>query len=208
VTWPRRRTLLLAAGAALITSRAAPLSPVDGGHALRLGQRVVPGDLVFRSGLSMESSAVLAARPHSRFSHVGVAVNSGMGLQIVHALPPAPGFAGGAVLSSWPAFAMAPDVHAIAAFRVAHAEDSERARIADAALQMLGAPFNSALELAPGHGLYCTQLALSAVASADPSIKGYVHPSLVAFLPDPVYLPDSLLDWPGLVEVDGSAQAA
>ena len=199
----RRRTLLLAAGAAFLTSRAAPLPPVDGAKALRLGERVGPGDLVFRSGLSIESSAVLAARAQSRFSHVGVAVNSGTGLQIVHALPPAPGFAGGVVLTSWPAFAMAADVHAIAAFRVAHAGDSERARIADSALQLLGTPFNSGLELATGHGVYCTQLALSAVASGDPSIKHYVHPSPVAFLPDPVYLPDSLLDWPRLVELAG-----
>lgn len=35
----------------------------------------------------------------------------------------------------------------------------------------------------------------------DPTILAFVQPTPLALLSQPVYLPDSLLDWPRLVEI-------
>ena len=202
VITPRRRALLMAAGACVLLGRgAASRAGVDPRRALLLERALRAGDVVLRSGLSIESTAVLSARPQSRFSHVGIAVNSEAGIRVVHALPPEGTFRGGVVSSPWNEFAFSAEVRAVAAFRVQGASPEERGRIARTALQWLGTAFNSDLALGPGHGVYCTQLALSALASVDASVARFVRPSAVAFLPEPVFLPDSLLDWPRLVEL-------
>lgn len=198
---PRRRALLVAAGASLLAIRAAPVPPVDGAHALRLGKLLLPGDVVFRSGLSVESSAVLGARAHSRFSHVGIVAPTRDGLRVVHALPADDAFGGEVVSSTWAEFAVAPDVRAIGIFGAQGVTTRERDRIAAEALRLLGMPFNAALALDDTRSLYCTQLALRALSQGDPSVKRYVRPTSLAFLAAPVYLPDSLLDWPRLVEL-------
>lgn len=197
---PTRRAFLAAAAGSLVGTRAASPAP-NTDLVARLGKLLCPGDAVFRSGLSLESGAVLAARARSRFSHVGIAAVSGSELHIVHALPPERGYAGGVVNTSWANYAAASDVEAVGVFRVAHASTGERTRIADGALRFLGTPFNSAFSLDRRDGVYCTQLALSALSCADPAITRAVLPTPVAFLPQPVYLPDSLLNWPRLVEV-------
>lgn len=156
---------------------------------------------MFRSGLSIESEAVLAAHPRSRFSHVGIVVPSPAGPHVVHALPPEPGFSGGVVLTTWASFATAVDVRAIGAFRVTRTSPVDRERIAAAALRLVGMPFNAGLHLAPGHGVYCTQLAIAALASVEPQIARFVQPTPLALLEEPVYLPDSLLEWPRLAEI-------
>lgn len=200
---PRRRALLVVAGASLLAVRAAPVPPVDGARALRLGGMLLLGDVVFRSGLSVESSAVLAARAHSRFSHVGIVAATGAGLRIVHALPPDGAFAGGVVASTWTEFALAPDVRAIGVYRVRGASQGERAQIAAGASGVLGLPFNSGLDLGTAHGLYCTQVALAGLVQIDRDVARFVRPTQLAFLSEPVYLPDSLLNWPRLVEIAG-----
>ena len=201
LTSSRRRAFLVAAGVALLSTRAAPLAMVDRAHALGYGQLLLPGDLVFRSGLSVESSAVLAARPRSRFSHVGVVADTHDGLRVVHALPPEGSFTGGVIASTWREFAVASDVRAVAVFRVRGVSARERVGIAAAALRQLGEPFNSELDLDPGHGVYCTQVALAALTHFDPTVAAFVRPTQLALLSQPVYLPDSLLDWPRLVQI-------
>lgn len=196
-----RRALLLAVGVALLTTRAAPLTLPDRAHTLGLGQILLPGDLVFRSGLSMESSAVLAAAPHSRFSHVGVVADTHAGRRVVHALPPEASFPGGVIVSTWREFAAATDVRAVAVFRVRGLSARERAGIASQALVQVGKPFNSDLDLEPSHGVYCTQVALAALLHVDPTVSSFVRPTRLALLSQPVFLPDSLLDWPRLVEI-------
>lgn len=198
---PRRRALLASASMSLLGIRASPVAPAHGPEALRLAGILLPGDVVFRSGLSVESSAVLAARPHSRFSHVGIIADTSAGRRVVHALPPERGFAGGVVSSTWAEFAVAPDVRAAGVFRVSGASAGERARIAAQALRLLGAPFNSGLDLGLEHGVYCTQLALAALVKVDAEVATFVHATPITFLAQPVYLPDALLDWPRLVEI-------
>lgn len=197
----RRRALLLAAGVALLSPGAAPLSLVDLTHALGFEKILLPGDLVFRSGLSMESSVVLAARPRSRFSHVGVVADTSDGRHVVHALPPEGQFPGGVVATVWRDFAVADKVRAVAVFRVRGVSERERIAIASEALRWVGKPFNTDLDFNAGHGVYCTQLALAALMCVDPTILSFVQPTPLVLLSQPVYLPDSLLDWPRLVEI-------
>jgi hypothetical protein len=191
----------MAAGAAVLIPRATSRPSIDGRRAFSLERAVLPGDVVFRSCLSIESAAVLAARARSRFSHVGIAVRSDSQMCVVHALPADRRSPGGVLLSPWETFATAPDVSAISAFRVAGISATERGRIVASSLRLLGVPFNADLALETDKGVYCTQLALLALSAADPSILRFVHPTTVGILPTPVILPDSLLDWPRLVEL-------
>lgn len=53
-----------------------------------------PGDIVFRLGNSMESTAVVMADRNGEYSHCGIVVDSAGQIRIVHAVPDEPDFDG------------------------------------------------------------------------------------------------------------------
>ena len=53
-----------------------------------------PGDIVFRLGNSIESTAVLIADRNGEYSHCGIAVDSAGQIRIVHSVPDEPDFDG------------------------------------------------------------------------------------------------------------------
>lgn len=200
----RRRALLLACGAfvaGLPSATGAGGAPRDVAALERLGRSLRAGDLVFRRSRSLEGAAVLAASAGARFSHVGVAVETAGGLRIVHAVPPEGTQRGGVVAARWETFALAPDVEAAAAYRLAHLVPAAAARISEALDAVLGTSFNAGFTSDPRDGLYCTQVALLALASVDPALAASVRPTPLALLANPVYLPEALLAVPGLAEV-------
>jgi permuted papain-like amidase YaeF/Yiix C92 family enzyme len=167
----------------------------------RLRQLLAPGDLVFRSGTSLESSAVLSARINSQFSHVGVAAFGGGELGVVSALPADRQFPGGVVWSDWDGYSLAEDVARVAIYRVTGASSADQLRIAATAMSLLGRPFDNGYRLRQTGRLYCTKVALQAVASVAPDILRAVRAQEIYFFDEPVYTPDSLLSWDRLVPI-------
>lgn len=114
--------------------------------------------------------------------------------------------AGGVIVSSWADYGVGEDVESVHLYRIKDLTSSERAHVVSAALSLLGAPFDAQFRLAPADGsVYCTMLALRAYGRADPSIFAHVRPRSVAMLDEPVYLPETLLEWPRLVAASASA---
>lgn len=160
----------------------------------------MPGDVVFRVGTSPQSIAVRSVSTH-RFSHVGVAVSASP-VRIVHATPADEHTSGGVCGSTWAEFALGDDVESVHLYRVRSLDSTDRAQIVGEATSLIGRPFNSEFRLkAPDGSLYCTLLALRCLSRADPSVPDHVAPQRVSLLPDPVYLPESLVRWPRLQPV-------
>lgn len=171
-------------------------------HVAAMERLLKAGDVVFRKGLSLESTAVLEAGDSAHFSHVGVVVTTPAGLRVEHAIPAERGSSGGVVLSTWSEFALAADVIDAAIYRISDLASDELARILFAARSMLGRPFNASFAASAGDGaLYCTQFAIGAVTAGDASALRFMHATRVTLLPDPVLLPDALLAWPRLRRV-------
>lgn len=195
----RRRLLFSAAVASLCGGSAARIRTMPRREIAALAHLLKAGDVVFRTGLSLESRAVLEAAESAQFSHVGVVVRTAAGLRVEHAMPPEQGSPGGVVLSTWTEFALEADVVDAAVYRISELESDELARILLAAHAMLGRPFNSRFLAAAEDGaLYCTQFAISALAAGDATALHFMHATQLTLLPDPVLLPDALLAWPRL----------
>lgn len=196
----RRRAALVALACSPLLTRSMAGVQRDVRRSIELEALVQPGDLVFRVGTSPESIAVRSVSSH-RFSHVGVAVSASP-VRIVHATPADKDTAGGVVESTWSDFGIREDVETVHLYRVRALQTRERATVVGAAVALLGRPFDSQFLLdAPDGSLYCTVLVLRCLAGADLAIFELVKPQQVALLADPVYLPESLLQWERLEPV-------
>lgn len=196
----RRRAALVALACSPLLTRSMAGVQRDVRGATELEARVMPGDVVFRVGTSPESIAVRSVSSH-RFSHVGVAVCAAP-VRIVHAAPADEHTSGGVCASTWAQFALKEDVESVHLYRVRALDSKDRAKVVSEATSLIGRPFDSEFRLkAPDSSLYCTLLALRCLARADPSVVDHVAPQRVSLLPDPIYLPESLLRWPRLQPV-------
>ncbi len=109
---------------------------------------------------------------------------------------------GGVCASTWAQFALKEDVESVHLYRVRALDSKDRAKVVSEATSLIGRPFDSEFRLkAPDKSLYCTLLALRCLARADRSVVDHVAPQRVSLLPDPIYLPESLLRWPRLQPV-------
>jgi len=198
-----RRQLLIAGAIGALAGQSGDQDSRGRGEPARrqLASVVATGDLVFRTGGSIESLAVRTASYGADYSHVGVAVRTAEGLRIIHALPPEGDDHAGVIASTWADYALADDVQSVALYRIRGLTVDGGARMANAALNLLGRPFNRAFVLDEAHGLYCTQVALHAVCAVDPSVVGSIAPTAIPMLSEPVYLPSTLAHWPRLARV-------
>lgn len=136
----RRRLLLTAAAAALplALTHSIPASARAEARTLALQEHAQPGDLVFRVGTSPESLAVRSVS-HRALSHVGVAVNAGGAVAVVHATPADARSAGGVIVSSWSDYGVGDHVEGVHLYRIKHLTSAERDHVLSAALSLLGA---------------------------------------------------------------------
>jgi len=160
--------------AALVAAGArAPARPSINAALLR------PGDLLFRTGDSARTAAVVAAEGGG-WSHVGIVVRSASGgLELIHASPAdAPGEFEGVRRESLDAFAR--HAYAIGAYRPQ--SESAAAYAAARAEHYLGRRFDAQLDADSDTELYCTELVAEAFRgsglSLDPGRTHYRVPLL------------------------------
>jgi uncharacterized protein YycO len=127
---------------------------------------VRPGDLVFRRGRSLVSYAVLYADPTSRYSHVGLVVQTQGDTLVVHATPGPHGEPPAPVRVEPLSVFLAPD-HAVQA-AVVRAPASHARRAAQVARTYAtdARVFDDAFDLATADQLYCTELVWRAYRTA------------------------------------------
>ncbi|NJD69717.1 MAG: hypothetical protein C3F12_04600 [Candidatus Methylomirabilota bacterium] len=153
---------------------------------------LVDGDLVFRTGRDIMARLVLSQSNTARFSHVGLIVTVDGKPFVVHALPADGRLQGGVILEPLAQFAAPENAATIAFFRVRNVENSSRHRIREYALKQLGKPFDDAFSLADHSRMYCTELALNALAAGGIA-TATVPRHRVMLLTEPVVLPDDLI---------------
>jgi hypothetical protein len=138
-----------------------------------------PGDLLFRTGDSAQTAAVVAAEGGG-WSHVGIVVRSASGgLELIHASPAdEPGEFYGVRRESLEEFAR--HAYAIGAYRPQ--SDSAAAYAAARAEHYLGRHFDAQLDAESDAEIYCTELVTDAFAgsglSLDPGRTRYTVPLL------------------------------
>ena len=169
--------------------------------------RVVPppdlldGDLVFRRGVDAIGRIVLSYGEQPRFSHVGIAVRMAEEVFVVHALPETPGSPGGVRLDQL-AFYTAPVRAAdVGYYRMSRMTDRQRSAIREYLLDRLGTPFDPQFEYSTDGALYCTELALKALAHSGIELSSSIRTVDVMMLEEPAFAPDSLRQARGLQEL-------
>lgn len=194
--------LLMLAGCGAVALPLAPAPPPAGQQrvaaVLAAAGQLRSGDLVFRRGRDVVSGMVLAQDAGSRFSHVGVVVVDAGGVGVVHALPAAGADPGGVrrePLAAFLAEAVASDA---ASYRLPGI-DPQAVQVH--LQQRLGLPFDDAFERSSSGAVYCTELALDALAAAGVVLA----PATLRapLLREPVVTPDALRREPALVLLAG-----
>lgn len=127
------------------------------------------GDWVFRGGLAADSRWIRALS-HSRYSHVGMVVQTAPQVLIAHATtdddPQRPGQI---ILSPWQAFASASMADTLAVARPRFLSASQRAASARHLAARIGQPF--ALRARSHQPRYCTTVLLDAVRTQAPGFN-------------------------------------
>jgi hypothetical protein len=201
----RAAGLLLAAGllAGCRAQADAALSQSPGrAQVLAAADGLADGDLVFRRGRDVLSAMVLGSGGGSRFSHVGVVVRDGAQVDVIHAMPDEPGVAGGVRRESLQAFLALPVASDAASRRAPGLDAGQRARIHAYLTARIGTPFDMAFELGDDQRLYCSELALRALAQAGVQLAPATV--RVPMLREPVIAPDGLQQADGLQALAGS----
>ncbi len=128
---------------------------------------VVTGDLIFRRGRSLNSRAVLLADQASRFSHVGIVIETPHGLRVVHTVPPEGDAIGGIRVDAIEVFLARTSTSDWGVFRLRRTPSEHQASTAArpataaraaAAMAEEGFHFDGAFDLANDRKLYCTEL--------------------------------------------------
>ncbi|MCB1036927.1 MAG: hypothetical protein KDD47_24080, partial [Acidobacteria bacterium] len=136
---------------------------------------LLPGDLLFRRGRSLNSHAVLLADPEAEFSHVAIVVGEGASQRVVHAVPPeGESTAGGTVEEVVGEFLSPKRATSWAAFRVRSHDRvlAERAARAAEAFARQKLPFDDRFDLEDAGRLYCTELVWEAYRQAGLDLTG------------------------------------
>ncbi len=168
--------------------------------------QLLDGDLVFRRGRDAVAEAVVLGSRNARFSHVGLLVRLQGEPWVVHAAPAEGGGLDGVRVQPLAAF-IDPRVASDAAVYRLTLTPAQRQRVREYALARRGAPFDGALRYSTDDSLYCTELALKALAAAGVDVRPRLSGQAVLWLQEPVYSPEALRRLPALVEVRGIAAA-
>lgn len=160
-----------------------------------------PGDVLFRRGRSILSSAVLAADAEGRFSHVGIIVTLPDGLGVVHTVPGHADAGGGARGDPISEF-LDPDLASAAALYRLIGDDRERSQLVQRAARDFATravPFDGDFDLEHQDRLYCTELVWAAFLRAGLDLtQGHFDSLDVPFAKGPHLLPSRLETSPHL----------
>lgn len=169
------------------------------------GERLAPGDIVFRRTDGLLGTIVLETDRASEFSHVGIVVSVEPTAMVVHADPsPDADGAGRVMLVSLEEFLSGADASAFAVYRLRQRDSSAALRAAAWALVQArrGVPFDGALNLNDTTAVYCTELVWRAYQRAGVRL---VVPGPrrvpIPFGPDTVMLVSALAASPLLVQI-------
>ena len=177
-------------------SSQAPLSFEAARYAVR------DGDLVFRQGRGLTSQLILQVGSGATYSHVGVIVLREGEPFVVHALPTEGDEPNGVVLQSLEIFAAPQNAARIAIRRVGSLGNKAREQMRDYALSQVGRSFDDGFVHSDDAQVYCTELAIKALEEAGLSQVADGLPSVeLPLLAEPVFTPNALSEWEGLVEV-------
>lgn len=116
------------------------------------------GDLVFRQGVDAVSVAVLATKPLSQYSHIGLIMLKGKQVLVIHAAPAEDKLeVDGVKIETLALFSQSNRATHIAVMRVSN--DRAIGKLATKnALKYLGRPFDTAFNLQNEDSIYCTEL--------------------------------------------------
>ena len=163
---------------------------------------LLPGDLIFRIGNSVESDVVrgMARNPSEKrgdpYSHVGMLIGSPARWQVLHAVPSEIPGRPDAVVKDDLAFFLGPErTHGIAIYRVT-AEGATRSTAVNHALTRLGTPFRIVEN--DTEGQYCTTLVWRAWQRAGVELGVYFEHLNIPFAEGAYLLPHSLRNSPRL----------
>lgn len=184
-------------GGCRATQEPAPLSQAPGREqVLAAAAHLDDGDLVFRRGRDLMSALVLRQGSGSRFSHVGMVVREADRVDVVHAMPDEPGRPGGVRRESLQAFLALPLASDAASLRASGLALRQQAALRSYLLSRIGSPFDNAFELSDDSRLYCTEVAVAALAAAGVQLRPATQ--VAPLLREPVVTPDGLFHTPGL----------
>lgn len=157
------------------------------------GIELEDGDLVFRTGRDIMAHLVLSQGDSPRFSHVGVIVKRGHDLFVVHALPQDDEASrDGVLMEPLTSFASPEKAEDVGFFRVKGIRNDSRIRIRDYALRQIGKPFDDQFRYSDDARVYCTELAMKALAAGGLDLSHSIQHVTVMLLSEPVIPPDYL----------------
>jgi len=135
---------------------------------------------------------VLSQGESSRFSHVGVIIKQNSDLFVVHALPHDQSAQEGVLIEPLALFASTDNAADIGFYRVKRIEAISRQKIRSYALHQVGKPFDQEFRFSDDANVYCTELALKALAAGGIDILKTIHHVSIMTLTEPIYPPDYL----------------
>lgn len=158
------------------------------------------GDIILRRGTDLVADALIASKPGSRFSHVGVVlIEQGQPI-VVHALP-ADATDDGVRREPIEQF-LAPSQTADAAlYRIPGLSFETRDRVRAYVGSRLDAPFDARLRFSDDSALYCTELVLKGFQAAGIDLTTTLPSIEMPTLPEPAFPPDAFRQIPGLLEI-------
>jgi hypothetical protein len=159
------------------------------------------GDLIFRRGRDLMAASVLAADDAARFSHVGLIVRDGDKVWVIHAVPAEGEADGGVVREGLAGFLDHDKAADFAIYRHQTLTPEQRQIVRQAAIGVIGTPFDYDLQLSDAGALYCTELVLRAYAAALAPFPEGVRRVQTVLMQEPAVTPDGLRAAPVLAEV-------
>ena len=154
------------------------------------------GDWVFRHGTATDSR-LIRELSRSRFSHIGIVVQTQPEVWIAHATTDDdPTHPNQVINSSFAEFSAPPLAGKIAAARPVFLNESERAQLAAAVTRHLGEPFHlTARDQSPR---YCTTIIYDALTALRPSVHARWRHIDLPLLAGDYLFPQALAELPGL----------
>jgi uncharacterized protein YycO len=151
------------------------------------------GDVIFRLGTDALAALVLTQRDGSRYSHVGMLIQTRGAWSVLHSTPAEPGSTGGVHAEPLDSFTSPAVAAKVAFFRVEGLTSAQRLRLREYLLSQVGKPFDYRFEYSDDSAQYCTELVLKALRSAEVDLEPSMGRVQVITLPEAAIPPDSLL---------------
>ncbi|MFI3185108.1 MAG: YiiX/YebB-like N1pC/P60 family cysteine hydrolase [Methylococcaceae bacterium] len=150
------------------------------------------GDLVFRTGRDLMSRLILAQGNSPQFSHVGVILRRESTVFVVHSLPEGATSVAGVQVEPLSSFVSSENASDVAFYRVKGINDKSRQKMREYVLKQVGKPFDAAFLLSTDDSMYCTELAVKALAAAGIHLVAELPHIRVMLIDELVIPPDYL----------------